>query len=89
MQILQKRGQLNYGSVPITTPVLATELGGYSAILAKAAALVKKGDLIRIKRGLYCLSPEVNGHELNLPMIANALYAPSYLSFESALSFYG
>jgi hypothetical protein len=89
MQFLQKRARLKYGSVPITTSVLATELGGYSAILAKASALVKKGDLIRIKRGLYCLSPEVSGQDLNLPMIANTLYAPSYLSFESALAFYG
>ena len=89
MQGLQKRIAHNYGSVPITTSVLATELGDYSAILAKASALVKKGDLIRIKRGLYCLSPEVSGQDLNLPVIANTLYAPSYLSFESALAVYG
>lgn len=89
MQFLQKRTQLKYGSVPITTAVLATELEDYSAVLAKASALVKKGELIRIKRGLYCLSPEVSGQDLNLPMIANTLYAPSYLSFESALAFYG
>jgi hypothetical protein len=89
MQFLQRNKRFNFGSVPITTSVLATELGEYSAILAKVAALVKTGELIRIKRGLYCLSPEVSGQDLNLPMIANVLYAPSYLSFESALAFYG
>lgn len=88
-QILQKRAALDCGSVPITTRVLATELGEYSAILAKASALVKEGVLIRIKRGLYCLSPKVSGQDLNLHMIANTLYAPSYLSFESALAVYG
>lgn len=89
MQNLQKRAVLSCGSIPITTNVLATALGEYSAILAKASALVKEGVLIRIKRGLYCLSPEVSGQDLNLHMIANTLYTPSYLSFESALAVYG
>jgi hypothetical protein len=89
MHYLQKKALLNYRSIPITTAILASALGDYSAQLAKVAALVKDGTLIRIKRGLYCLSPEVSGLDLNLHMIANTLYAPSYLSFESALAFYG
>lgn len=89
MHILQRKRLLKYGSVPMTTDVLASELGGYSAVLAKISALVKEGFLIRIKRGLYCLSPEECGRELDLQVIANTLHAPSYLSFESALAFYG
>lgn len=89
MHILQRKRLLKYGSVPMTTDVLASELGGYSAVLAKISALVKENFLIRIKRGLYCLSPEESGRDLDLQMIANTLYAPSYLSFESALAFYG
>jgi len=47
--------------------------------------LVKSGVLIRLKRGVY--QPEFQG--LELEKIANELYYPSYLSFESALSKYG
>ena len=43
--------------------------------------LVKKGVLIRLKRGVY--KPEFES--LELEKIANELYYPSYLSFESAL----
>lgn len=47
--------------------------------------LAKKGILTRIKRGVYQLafSP------VDVKKIANQLYYPSYLSFESALSQYG
>jgi len=45
----------------------------------------KKGYLIKARKGLYFL-------KANPPLdfeLANALYQPSYVSFESALSFYG
>lgn len=47
--------------------------------------LTTKKILTRIKRGVYqlCLS------EIDVKKIANQLYYPSYLSFESALSVYG
>lgn len=47
--------------------------------------LTVKGILTRIKRGVYQLAFS----EINVPKIANQLYYPSYLSFESALSSYG
>lgn len=47
--------------------------------------LAKKGVLTRIKRGIY----QLESSSINIPKIANQLYYPSYLSFESALSRYG
>lgn len=47
--------------------------------------LVKKGRLIRLTTGIYIL-PDKYGE---IERIANLLYFPSYLSFESALSKYG
>lgn len=47
--------------------------------------LVKNGVLIRLKKGIY--QPEFQRE--NLTKVANQLYYPSYLSFESALSKYG
>jgi len=47
--------------------------------------LVKSGQLIRLRPGLYILPEQF----INLDVVANAYYMPSYLSFESALSRYG
>lgn len=46
--------------------------------------LVKNGTLIRLKRDVY----QPAFQNLNLEKVANELYYPSYLSFESALSRY-
>ncbi|MBO4536340.1 MAG: hypothetical protein J5702_03950 [Bacteroidales bacterium] len=53
------------------------------------SVLVKKGLLIRIKRGLYAVSPEISGKELSIGLIANHLYGPSYVSLHWALMWYG
>ena len=47
--------------------------------------LAKSGDLYRLKKNIYTLdnSPQ------NIQKIANLIYFPSYLSFESALALYG
>ena len=44
-----------------------------------------QGVLIRLRRGVYALADS----SLKIEKIANQLYYPSYLSFESALSYYG
>jgi predicted transcriptional regulator of viral defense system len=61
---------------------------------ASAAVLcsryVKKGLLIRLKRGLYTRA-ETFGHlgQVDLFRIANILQVPSYISLMTALSYYG
>ena len=47
--------------------------------------LVDKEVLVRLKRGVYTLSSSL----VDVAKVANQLYYPSYLSFESALSRYG
>lgn len=47
----------------------------------------KKGYIIKLKNGIYAFSKDyerINGNE-----VASLIYQPSYLSLESALSFYG
>ena len=53
--------------------------------------LVGNGWLIRIKRGLYAISDFNNRGFLSLSpyIVANLLVKDSYVSFESALSYYG
>ena len=56
----------------------------YTNINQKIGIEVKKGNYVRIKRGLYS-----NNLFIDLPLIANVCYNPSYISFEYALSYYG
>ena len=46
------------------------------------------GEIIKIRRGLYCLAERYRRAPLNLHDVAQKIYGPSYVSFESALSFH-
>lgn len=64
-------------------------LSDYKSPNDKISELLKSGQLIPIRRGLYAV-----GHGLDLPtpelfVIANQLRGPSYISLESALSYWG
>jgi predicted transcriptional regulator of viral defense system len=56
---------------------------------AKISYMVKKGELLRLKKGVYALGEEYRTKPIDVMSIANILYAPSYVSFEYALSYYG
>ena len=47
--------------------------------------MMTRGDLVGIKRGLYCF-PGLSTDEF---VLANKIYEPSYVSLESALNIYG
>lgn len=77
-----------YQAHPISHQVLLTLLKDYKRPNDKIHELLKKGELISLKKGLYVWS----GEEEIYPepfAIANSLYGPSYVSAESALSFHG
>lgn len=56
---------------------------------AKISYMVKKGDLIRLKQGVYMFGDDYRQSPVNLFSAANILYPPSYVSFDYALSYYG
>ena len=55
----------------------------------KISSLVAAGDLTRLKKGFYCFARKYRQQPIDLLAIANGLYAPSYVSFEYALSWHG
>ena len=55
----------------------------------KLSRLVAQGVLLRLKKGFYCLAPDYSDKLIELGVISNSLYGPSYVSFDSALSLYG
>ena len=44
--------------------------------------------IIRLKKGLYVVAPSVSRVALSTELIANHLYAPSYVSMQTALRYY-
>ena len=72
-------------AIPMTIDVLSSYLNGFKAPMQKILDMEQKGELVRLKRGLYITA---NGNP-NLFLVANHLYGPSYVSCESALRYYG
>ena len=60
-----------------------------SNVNAKISYMTKQGVLIRLKKGLYTFDALYQDGSVDSIVIANRLYAPSYLSFDYALSYYG
>lgn len=83
MEILKQ-----FGAVPISSAVLKSVLTDYKSVNTKIHALEKEGVLIRLKKGLYVVSPKISAKTIDPELIANHLYGPSYVSMESALRYY-
>ena len=78
-----------YGIIPIKSSILAEGLSEYKSPKDKISSLERSGQLIRLKNGLYVVSNTITNKNLSLELIANQLHGPSYISFESALWYYG
>ena len=77
------------GIIPITTSVVESLYPELKSADKKVAWLEKQGFIIRLKRGLYVVNPRHSGKTLSSELIANHLYAPSYISMSTALRYYG
>lgn len=68
---------------------LNAHLSGYSNPAAKTAALLKKREIVQIRRGLYAFAEPLRREMLSAGALANQIYSPSYVSEDYALSWYG
>ena len=68
----------------LSTSVLLDRLQNYANPFGKIQRLVREEKLIPLAKGLYEDDKNVSGMYL-----ANAIYGPSYISFNYALSYYG
>lgn len=78
-----------FGNIPFAYAALEAMLPDYQSPCDKVSAMGKRGDIVRLKKGLYVVSPKISRKTISRELIANHLYGPSYVSFETALSFYG
>jgi len=78
------------GTAVLTHEMLAYSLSGsLTNINDKISRMVKEGELIRLKRGIYVMGERYRPFSIDKIAVANLLYTPSYVSFEYALSYYG
>lgn len=61
-------------------------LRDYASPKARLTRMIKSGDVIQVRRGIY-----LDAHETgySLKSLASIIYGPSYISFEYALAHYG
>lgn len=86
---MKKSPLLQYGNVPVTGKMIESCFSLLNAPSKRIQYLENEGDIIRLKRGLYIVNPEVSGKPIVAPLCANHIYGPSYVSLRWALRWYG
>lgn len=79
----------DYAEQPITKQTLLHLLKDYKRPYDKIHELTKQGMLVLVKRGLYTTGPQINSAKPEPFLLANHILGPSYVSLESALSYWG
>lgn len=78
-----------YAEEPLTLQVLLDLLKEYKRPYDKINELVKKGMLLPVKKGFYIPGPGLGIARPESFLVANHLWGPSYVSLETALSYWG
>jgi hypothetical protein len=78
-----------YSEQPLNQQLLLDLLKEYKRPHDKMDELVKKELLIQLKRGLYIPGPSLRIIPPEPFLVANHLYGPSYISMDTALSYWG
>ncbi len=77
-----------YKNAPVSHSLVKEALAEYNRPNDKISELIKSGDLIPLRRGLYIQPSEGKFSIPDLFLIANHLRGPSYVSLEGALSYW-
>lgn len=78
-----------FKNIPFRLDALRNVYPDIVRIDRKASDLEAAGNLVRLKKGLYVVKPRQTDSPLVLPLLANHIYGPSYVSMETALRYYG
>lgn len=87
--MIVRRKIKEYSQAPLTHQVVMEALSHYGRPNDKISEMLKNGELLALRRGLYVPGPEIDLPTPNVFVIANHLRGPSYISMESALSYWG
>lgn len=78
-----------FGAVPLAREALDDVLADYRRPNDKVSEWMREGALQALRRGLYVTAPGLRSEPVCLPLVANHLYGPSYVSHDFALAFHG
>ncbi len=79
----------DYAEEPLTRQIILDVLREYKRPNDKINELVKNGELTTVKKGLYVAGPKSKVLQPDPFLLANHLWGPSYVSLETALSYWG
>jgi len=79
----------NLSSQPLTHQLLSSLLKDYKRPNDKIHELISAGIIEPVKKGLYLASEKLSERRTEPFLLANHMLGPSYVSFDSALSYYG
>lgn len=68
---------------------LLDSVHGYAQPRMKISGMLDKGDIVRVKKGLYILGESLRRRPFCRELLANLIYGPSYVSLEYALHYHG
>ncbi|MBK5274727.1 MAG: hypothetical protein JJE30_06715 [Desulfuromonadales bacterium] len=68
---------------------LIDSLRGYAHPRKKITSMLRKGEIIRVKKGLYLFGESSRRSPFCRELLANLIYGPSCISLEYALHYYG
>lgn len=69
--------------------LISSALSPYQAVRQKINQLLKSGNILRVKKGLYVFGPKLRRNPVCKETLANLIYGPSCISLEYALSLTG
>lgn len=79
----------DYAEEVLTRQLVLSLLSEYKRPNDKIHELVKKGELTILKKGMYIPGPRANIQRPEHFLVANHLWGPSYVSLDTALSYWG
>ncbi len=81
--------RITAGEQVFTTGFLSSGLQSLEGLQVQLSRWVSEGKLIKLRRGLYSVSPKYSGIRVHPFIAANAMISASYVSCQSALAFHG
>lgn len=78
----------DYAETPISRHLILELLRDYQSPNDKISELIKSKELISLRRGLYIIGPNLDLPQPEPFLVANHLRGPSYVSLESAMSYW-
>src|SRR3990167_7998698 len=88
MDYTQFKNKFQNSPVILSKEIVQRE-GDYQNVHNQLHRWLKKGLIIKLKKGIYLLNKNDRKNNPEQIFLANQLYEPSYVSLEFALNFYG